>query len=165
MADTMSSINVPVASDGGSGRVQQIAGKAREQAQAARSTVGTRVTEEVDKRSTTAGEQVTTFAQALRKTGQELEQQGQGKPSNLVNQAADRLEGLGAYLRDNDGDTIMSDLERFARQQPYVVAGVGALLGLAAARFLKASQTSGASGTSYATPPPPATPRARTRRA
>ena len=140
MADTMGSIG---SSNGGTGSgVQQIAGRARQQAQAARSTIGGRVTEEVDRRSTTAGEQVTTFAQALRKTGQELNKEGQTKPSDLVNQAADRLEGLGAYLRDNDGDSIMADVERFARQQPYLVAGVGALVGLAAARFLKASQTS-----------------------
>jgi hypothetical protein len=97
------------------------------------------VARQVDERSTTAGEQVATLAEATRKMSQELRNQGQGTPARLAEQAAEQAERLGRYLQDGDSDRFMGDFERAARRQPWAVAGGAFVLGIAAARFLKAS--------------------------
>jgi hypothetical protein len=56
-----------------------------------------------------------------------------------VTGAADRVERLGGYLEQRRGGEIMHDVENFARRRPWLIAGVGVLVGVAAARFVKAS--------------------------
>lgn len=53
--------------------------------------------------------------------------------------AADRVERLGGYLEQTNGDHLLRDAEEFARRRPWLVAGMGLVAGLAASRFLKAS--------------------------
>jgi hypothetical protein len=53
--------------------------------------------------------------------------------------AADRIERLGGYLERTSGDAFLRDAEDLARQRPWIVAGLGLMVGLAASRFLKAS--------------------------
>jgi hypothetical protein len=60
-------------------------------------------------------------------------------PAQLVHQVASRTDQLGRYLRESDADKILRDVEDFGRQQPWIVAAAGLALGVAAARFLKAS--------------------------
>ena len=57
----------------------------------------------------------------------------------MTGQAADRIERLGTYLEQKSGDELMRDVESFARRRPWMLAGVGMLAGVAAARFMKAS--------------------------
>jgi len=47
--------------------------------------------------------------------------------------------GREGYGSDSDADRILSDAEDFGRRQPWVVLAGAAAVGLAAARFLKAS--------------------------
>jgi hypothetical protein len=54
---------------------------------------------------------------------------------------AQRVEKLGQYLAANDGDRLLRDVERMARNQPWLIVGGGAVLGFVAARFTKASST------------------------
>ena len=63
----------------------------------------------------------------------------------MVDAVADRSERLGAYLSTANSDRLLRDLEDFARRQPWLVAGAGALAGFLTARFVKAS-----SGSRYA---------------
>ena len=53
--------------------------------------------------------------------------------------AAERIERLGGYLEQRSGDELLRDVEDFARRRPWMVAGAGLMVGLAASRFLKAS--------------------------
>ena len=53
--------------------------------------------------------------------------------------AADRIERLGGYLERTSGDEFLRDAEDFTRERPWMVAGLGLMVGLAASRFLKAS--------------------------
>ena len=53
--------------------------------------------------------------------------------------AADRIERFGGYLEQTSGDELLRDVEDFARRRPWMVAGIGLVVGLAASRFLKAS--------------------------
>lgn len=122
-------------------KAQQVAGQAQEKAQEAAGQAKGRAREEIDRRSTEAGEQVSTTAQDLRSVGDTLREQGKEGPAKIADQAADRAERLGGYLKDSDADRILNDVEDMARRQPWAVALGGVALGFAAARFLKASSS------------------------
>jgi hypothetical protein len=107
---------------------QQAAGKARG-----------RLSEQVDQRSTTAGEQVGSTAQDVRSVADQLREQGKDQPAKLAEQAADRADQLADYLKRADGDSILRDVEDFGRRQPWAVMFGGLAAGFLASRFLKAS--------------------------
>ena len=98
------------------------------------------LTQQLDQRTTQAGEQARTLARTLRKTGQELESQQQNDTvSRVAVGVADRIERAGGYLEQASGDDLLRDVERFARERPWLVAGAAAAAGFAASRLLKAS--------------------------
>ncbi len=109
-------------------KAQGIAGQARERAR-----------QEVDRRSTEAGDRIGGTASDLRSVGEELRNQGKDGPARIADQAADRVDRAGSYLRDTDSDRLLGDVEDFGRRQPWAVLAGAALAGFAAARFLKAS--------------------------
>jgi ElaB/YqjD/DUF883 family membrane-anchored ribosome-binding protein len=99
--------------------------------------------EQVDQRTTQAGEQVKSFAHTLRRTGSELEGESGGENVNrVVSGVADRLERLGGYLEGARGDDLLRDGERIARERPWLVAGAAAAVGFTLSRLLKASSES-----------------------
>lgn len=110
--------------------------KASELKQQGRSKLG----DTLDERTTQAGGQARQMAQALRRSGEQLREQGEGQQvAGMTEGAADRIERLGGYLERTSGDELLRDAEDFARRRPWLVAGLGLTLGLAASRFLKAS--------------------------
>ena len=100
-----------------------------------------RLKEQVDQRSTQAGQQVNTVADDVRTVAGELRNQGKDKPAQYADQAAERVQSVGQWLERSDGDQILRDVEGFARKNPWAVAAGGVVLGLAASRFLKASSS------------------------
>ena len=122
-------------------KAEELAGQASEQAKQAASQASGRLREQVDQRSTQVGERVGSTAQDVRSVADELRNQGKDQPAKLAEQAADRVEQVGGYLRESDADQILSDVEDFGRQKPWAVALGGLALGFAASRFLKASST------------------------
>jgi hypothetical protein len=121
-------------------KAQEVAGQAKEQAQQAAGQAKDQLRTQIDQRSTQAGEQVSEHADSLRKVSETLREQGQDKPAQLAEQAATKIEDVGSYLKNRDADTILSDVEDFARKQPVAVIAGGLALGFFASRFLKASQ-------------------------
>jgi vacuolar-type H+-ATPase subunit H len=119
--------------------VSQAQQQAKEKTEQVRGQAGDRVRSEVDRRSTQAGEQTQTVAAAVRKTAEHLRSEGNDRHAEVAEKAAERVEAAGSYLRDSDGDKILSDVEDFARGRPWVVGGAAALIGFVASRFLKAS--------------------------
>ena len=115
--------------------------KARETAQEARVKAGDRVRQEVDTRSTQAGQQTRSVAEAMRRSGEQLRSEQKETPAKLLEGSADRAERLGGYLERSSGDDILRDVEDFARRQPWLVAAGAFAFGLAASRFLKASSS------------------------
>jgi ElaB/YqjD/DUF883 family membrane-anchored ribosome-binding protein len=98
--------------------------------------------EVLGERTSKAGRQSRQAAQALRRTVSEMESNGDAQGaelSPLVDGIADRLEHLGSYLESTRGDELLRDVEDAARRRPWMVAGLGLLVGLAASRLLKAS--------------------------
>jgi hypothetical protein len=95
--------------------------------------------DQVDLRTTKLGRQVRTNADDVRSVARKLEEDGNDAPAKIANQAADRVEAVGAYLTESDGDKIISDVEEFSRRNPWAVAAAALALGFAASRALKAS--------------------------
>jgi len=122
-------------------KAQQAKEVASEKTQQAAGEAKGRLRQQVDQRSTQAGEQVGSTAGDLRSVGDELRKQGKDKPAQLAEQAAERTEKLGSYLQESDADRILNDIEDFGRRQPWLVGGAGLVLGFAASRFLKASSS------------------------
>jgi len=143
-------------------KAQQVVGQVQETAASAKEQVGDRFTRMVQERSNQTGHQAVTMAEAIRRNATSMREQGQDGPARLAEQAADRVQAVGMYLRDNDGDRILSDVEDFARRQPVVVAAGAFALGFLGARFLKASsakrqasrQATGATFQEYVPPKP-----------
>ena len=132
------------ASDGGAAeqaqeKAKEVAGQAQDKARDAGQKVRGRVSEQVDQRSTQAGEQVHGSAEDVRSFAQQLREQGKDKPAQYAEQAADRADRVGGYLRDADGDRILHDVEDFGRRNPWAVVAGGVALGFVASRMLKAS--------------------------
>lgn len=98
--------------------------------------------ETLDQRTNQAGGQARQAADAIRQTGTQMRTEGQSggqQMAGIFDAAAVRVEKLGGYLEQTSGDRMLHDVEDFARRQPWAVAGIGLLVGLAASRFLKAS--------------------------
>jgi hypothetical protein len=151
--------------DQATGQAQHVADQAREKvgdateqaketARNMASQAQDRIREQVDQRSTEVGERVGSTAQDIRSVGEELRNQGKDGPAKVADQAADRIERAGRYLRDSDSDRILNDVEDFGRQRPWAVLAGAVMVGVAAARFLKASSrqryATGKSGRSQA---------------
>ena len=113
--------------------------------------------EQLDQRSTQAGEQVQSIGKVLLSGANQLRSEGQEIPAKVVDEVARRADDLGTYLQGAQADRFLHDVETFARRRPWVAAGIGALAGFAASRFVKASsdrryagaQTNGNQGQSY----------------
>lgn len=141
MTDVTSPPATPRAEEQESGiqeKAQEVAGQAQEAGAKAQNMLR----EQVDQRSTQAGERVSGTAGDLRSVGEELRKQGKDTPAKLADQAAERTEHFGSYLSESDADRLLSDLEEFGRRRPWAVLAGGVVVGIAAARFLKASSQS-----------------------
>jgi hypothetical protein len=120
-------------------RVQEAAGEAGEKVQEAAGTAQEKLRDQLDQRSTKAGETVTDTAQDLRSVGEELRKQGKDAPARIADKAAEQAERVGSYLKQADGDKMLSDVEDLGRRQPLALLAGGLAVGIAAARVLKAS--------------------------
>jgi hypothetical protein len=123
---------------------EQVRDKAQAAQDTARGALGQtrgRISEQVDQRSTEAGERIAGTASDVRSIADELRRQGKDAPANLAEQAAGQADRVGDYLKGASGDRILRDVEDFARRQPMLVAAGALALGFAASRFLKASSS------------------------
>jgi ElaB/YqjD/DUF883 family membrane-anchored ribosome-binding protein len=113
-------------------RVQDVAGEAKQQTRE-------QLRAQIDTRTSQAGEQVSATAQAFSGASEQLRRQGNDRAASVVEAVAERSDRLGAYLTRTDGDGLLRDVEDFARRQPWLVVGAGAVAGFLTARFVKAS--------------------------
>jgi hypothetical protein len=91
-----------------------------------------------------AGDSLDQVAQAVRQTGDQLREQ-QPQLANVATTAADQVQQVAQRLRNSQPDELIRDVESLARRQPVIFLGGAVLLGMAAARLLKASPQSGGS--------------------
>jgi hypothetical protein len=96
----------------------------------------------------------------MRRTGEQLRGEGSDTPARYVDGVGQRIEQVGAYLTEADGDRMLRDIEDFGRRRPWAIALAGGFAGLVAARFLKASarrryeESVGGNGAGQTTAPP-----------
>lgn len=114
---------------------------AQDKASATFSQARGRLREQIDQRSTQVGDEIRSTAHQVRSLAEQLRSQGKDVPARIIEQAADRSESFGTYLRNADGDRLLGDVESLARRQPWAVAAGGLALGFAASRLLKASSS------------------------
>jgi ElaB/YqjD/DUF883 family membrane-anchored ribosome-binding protein len=119
--------------------VQQAASATQEKAVELRSKSADQLREQLNTRTNGVGSQARSVAQALRQSGQNLRGEGNAQAAGITEGAAERVEQLGRYLEQVDGDQMLRDAERFARQRPWLLAGIGLLSGLVASRMMNAS--------------------------
>ena len=122
-------------SEQGSSATEQV----RDKAQETTTQVRGQVSSQVDQRSTEAGERLRSMAGDAHTVGDELRKQGKDQPARMADQAADRVERIGSYLQESDGERILRDVEDFGRRQPALLVAGDLAIGFLASRFLKAS--------------------------
>lgn len=122
-------------------RVGEGAQQIQEKASEAKVRARDRLREQIDTRSTETGEQISRTASALRQTAQQLRGEDREPQARVLEQIAGHSERFGRYLAESDGNRLLSDIERLARRQPWLVGSGGAVLGFLGARFMKASSS------------------------
>jgi hypothetical protein len=127
------------ATDQARDKAQEVGAQAKEKAQEAGAQARDRVRDEVDRRSTEAGHQAGSAAQALRDASGRLREDGNQPVARGLEQVADRIDRAGGWLRESDGDRILRDVEDFGRRNSLAVMAGGLAIGFAASRLLKAS--------------------------
>lgn len=118
---------------------KQAVEQGQEKAQDAMGKASGTLREQLDQRSRQAGEKVTSTARDLRTVSEELRNQGKETPAKIADKAAERTDQLGSYLQESSGDRLLEDVEDLTRRQPLVALAGGLVVGMVAARFLKAS--------------------------
>lgn len=121
--------------------VSQAQQQVQEKAHELRGEASTRFREQVDQRSTQAGQETRAIGQALRRSSQQLRTEGKDTPARIVEQVAERADRLGGYLESTDANRLLRDVEDFARSRPWLTGAAAAAVGLLASRFLKASSS------------------------
>ncbi len=143
-------------------QTQQLAQQARQQAGELANRGGEQVKGQLANQKHQAAQRMTPVQTALRETGQQLRNQGQGPVAEYADKAADQVERFSGYLRETDVDEIMDEVRNFARSRPALFLGSAAALGFLATRFLKSSSEEGDSGDYGYRATPTATSRATT---
>jgi sirohydrochlorin ferrochelatase len=87
-------------------------------------------------------EQISSIAEALRRTTEHLHSEDQTRIAGLTDSLARQVDQVAGYLRDKDAAAMKNDLENLARRQPALILGGALVLGLIGARFIKSSERS-----------------------
>ena len=91
----------------------------------------------------TAASELTTIVNAVRQFGQNLSGEANGPIARYAaeygDKAADSLERLSNYIREQDPKRLLNDVQNFGRRQPALLLGGAFLLGFAGARLIKSS--------------------------
>jgi hypothetical protein len=80
------------------------------------------------------------YAEAVRAASERLRSEEGNVLATPAQRAAEQLGRISSYLREKEPGDALDDLESFARRKPEVVFGAFFAVGLAAARFFKASR-------------------------
>jgi hypothetical protein len=99
----------------------------------------TRAFDVMDQQKSRAAEGLDGVASALRQTGESLRSSDQAQFGQYAERAAEAVDRFSDELRNKNVNELMREAERFARREPELFLGGAVLLGLVAARFMKAS--------------------------
>jgi len=98
---------------------------------------------EINRQKETAASELSTVVNAVRQFGKTLNNEGQGPIARFAAQygdkAADGLDRVARYVREQDPKRLLADVQSFGRRQPALMIGGAFLLGFAGARLIKSS--------------------------
>jgi hypothetical protein len=98
---------------------------------------------QINRQKETAASELSTVVNAVRRFGETLTNEGQGPISRFAAQygdkAAESLDRVARYLREQDPKQLLNDVQDFGRRQPALMIGGAFLLGFAGARIIKSS--------------------------
>ena len=138
VTDQVSGRSMPESADG-DGAMSQVQQQVQDKASDMKGKAVHATREQIDTRTTDLGDQVHSVADALRRSAEQLDEDGKSGPAGIARRAAGQADRLSAYLKNSSSDRFLDDVEAFARKRPWAAGGIGAVVGLAASRFLKAS--------------------------
>ncbi len=120
--------------------VDQVKEQGQQYAGQAAALIGTRVKDAATQQKDALATGITDIAQILKQNGDSFKDQGIGVfAAPYIDMAVGKLNEVGSTIQGKSMDEVITDSEQFARTQPTVFLAVAALLGFAAARFLKSS--------------------------
>jgi len=97
----------------------------------------------------TAAAELSTVVNAVRRFGETLNNEGNGPIARFAAQygdkAAEGLDRVARYVREQDPKRILNDVQNFGRRQPALMIGGAFLLGFAGARLIKTSMDAASS--------------------
>jgi hypothetical protein len=98
---------------------------------------------QLNRQKDTAASELSTVVNAVRRFGETLNNEGDGPIARFAAQygdkAADNLDRVARYLREQDAKRLLNDVQSFGRRQPALLIGGAFLLGFAGARIIKSS--------------------------
>lgn len=119
------------------------------------SQVQERAGSQINRQKETVASQVSQVANAVRRIRENLSGEDVGPIARYAGEygdkAADSLERLGNYIRQQDPKQLLNDVQNFGRRRPVLLLGGAFLLGFAGARLIKSSMDAGSQQQSYGT--------------
>jgi hypothetical protein len=98
---------------------------------------------QINRQKESAASELSTVVNAVRRFGETLNNEGDGPIARFAAQygdkAADSLDRVARYLREQDPKRLLNDVQNFGRRQPALLIGGAFLLGFAGARLIKSS--------------------------
>jgi hypothetical protein len=122
--------------------IEQTRQKAGEVMDQARQQVQSKLGDQKDRATEGLGQ----VAQAFRQTGQQLRENQQESIGQYAEMAADQIERVSGYLKGQDINQLVGEVESLARRQPALFVGGAFMLGFFLSRFLKSSSDGAGSG-------------------
>ena len=105
--------------------------------------VQNRAGDQLNRGKETAASELSAVVNAVRRFGESLNNEGNGPIARFAaeygDKAANSLDRLARYLREQDPKRVLDDVQNFGRRQPAVLIGGAFLLGFAGARVIKSS--------------------------
>jgi len=117
-----------------------VAGNTGQQTSGILSQVRDKAASQLNEQKARATDGLGNVAQAVRQSTHHLREQQYDTVAQFVERAADQIERFSNHLRERDLNDLVSEAQRFARQQPAVFIGSSFAAGILAARFIKASR-------------------------
>lgn len=123
----------------GQTEVAELMDKAKQTATKTAQNVGETLQDKMDSGVHLAGQRLEGAVKNLHEVADTLEERGNQSAADLIERAAEPAERVTKYLETTNTQALLADGERYAREHTWTVVIGGALLGVVASRFLKAS--------------------------
>lgn len=135
---------------------QEVAERAKQQFAELAEKAGTQGRDFLNERKNRVAQELHAYSDAARRAASRLEDESDTHLAHYLQEAANRVESFGTHLRERNLGELVDEVEQMARRRPEVFFGAMFVVGLAAARFVKASKRRRTGERAPFAPPQPA---------